>query len=60
MRELADVGAGNEGLVAGAGEDDAKHRRIGLGIFERRLQIRPGRRIERVEHLWSIDGHVGD
>ena len=34
VRELADVGAGNECLVAGARQDDAAHRRIVPGILE--------------------------
>src|SRR5258706_4665520 len=60
MREFTDVGAGDEGLVARAGEDHAVHRRVGLCILEGGPQIGPGRRIERVEHLGAIDRHVGD
>ena len=60
MREFTDVGAGDEGLVARAGEDHAVHGRVGLCILECSLQIGPGRRVERVEHLGPIDRHVGD
>ena len=60
MCEFTDVSAGDEGLVARAGEDHAVHRRVGLCILEGSPQIGPGRRIERVEHLGPIDRHVGD
>jgi hypothetical protein len=39
MREFADVGAGDEGLVARAGEDHAVHGRVGLCILEGGPQI---------------------
>jgi hypothetical protein len=60
MRKFADVGAGDEGLVARAGEDHTVHGRVGLCILEIGLQIGPGRRVERVEHLGPIDRQVGD
>ena len=60
MRELADVGAGDERLVAGAGQDDAAHRSVVPRVLEGRSQILPGRRIQGVEHLGPIDGHIGD
>ena len=60
MRELADVGAGDERLVAGAGQDDAAHRGVVPRILEGGPQILPGRRIQGVEHLGPIDGHIGD
>ena len=60
MRELADVGAGDERLVAGARQDDAAYRGVVPRILEGRSQILPGRRIQRVEHLGAIDGHIGD
>ena len=60
MRELADVGAGDERLVAGAGQDDAAHRSIVSRILEGGPQILPGRRIQGVEHLGPIDRHIGD
>ena len=44
MRELADVGAGDERLVAGAGENDAAHRRVVARILEGRAQVLPGGR----------------
>ena len=60
MRELADVGARYECLVAGAGQDDAAHCRVISRVLECRSQIRPGRRIQGIEHLGPIDGHIGD
>ena len=60
MRELADVGAGNERLVAGARQDDAAYCSVVSRILEGRSQILPGWRIQRVEHLGPIDGHIGD
>jgi hypothetical protein len=60
MRKFADVGAGDEGHVAGAREDDALHGCIGLGVLEGRLQIYQGRRVQRVKDLWTINGDVGD
>ena len=44
MRELADVGAGDEGFVAGSGQDDAAHRGVVPRILEGRAQVLPGRR----------------
>ena len=35
LRELADVGAGDERLVAGAGQDDAADRRVVASVLER-------------------------
>ena len=60
MRELADVGAGDERLVAGAGQDDAAHCGVVPRILEGGPQILPGRRIQGVEHLGPIDRHIGD
>ena len=60
MRELADVGARDECFVAGARQDDAAHCRVISRVLECRSQIRPGRRIQGVEHLGPIDGHIGD
>ena len=60
MRELADVGSCDESLVAGACQDDAAYCSVVSRIFERGPQILPGRRIQRVEHLGPIDGHIGD
>ena len=58
--ELADIGAGDEGLVAGTRQDDAADRRIIACILEGLAQVRPGRRIQRVEDFRAIDGDVGD
>jgi len=58
--ELADIGAGDESLVASAGENDTAHRGVVAGILECGAQIGPGRRVQRIEHLRTIERHVGD
>src|SRR5207249_1572351 len=58
--ELADVGAGDESLVAGTRQDGAADRRISARILEGLAQVRPGRRVQRIEDLRAIDGDVGD
>jgi len=45
-------------LVAGARQDDATDRRIIACILEGLAQVRPGRRVQRIEDLRSIDGDV--
>ena len=60
LRELADVGAGDESLVAGARQDDAAHRGIVARVLEGLSQVRPGRRVQGIEDLRAIDGDVGD
>ena len=60
MRELADVGAGDEGFVAGPRQDDATHGRIVLRMLEGGPQILPCRRVQGVEHLGPGDRHIGD
>src|SRR5262249_17019073 len=60
MRELADIRAGNEGFAAGTCENGAADRRVVARILERRSQILRRRRVQGVEHLWTIDRHVGD
>src|SRR4029077_8575822 len=58
--ELADVCSCDERLVAGPGQDDAAHCRVVARILERRPEVLPRRRIQRVENFWAIDGDVGD
>jgi len=53
-------GPGDESLVAGARQDDAADRRIIARILEGLAQVRPGRRVQRIEDLRAIDGDVGD
>jgi hypothetical protein len=60
VRELADVGAGDERLVAGARQDDAAHGNVVARRLEGCPQILPRRRVQRVEHLGPIDGHIRD
>ena len=60
LREVADVGAGDEGLVARSRQDDAAHGRIILRILEGGPQVLPCRRIQGVEHLGPVDRHIGD
>ena len=60
LRQLADVGARDEGLLARAGEDDDAHLGIVLGSGERLLDLLHGGHIQRIEHLGPVDGDVGD
>ncbi len=60
MRELADVGARDECFAAGARQDGAVHRRVISRVLEGRSNVGPRRRVQGVEHLRPIDGHVGD
>src|ERR1700674_2723 len=58
--KLADVGARYECFAARARQDDAMHCRIISRVLEGRSNVRPRRRVQGVEHLGPIDGHVGD
>ena len=60
MREFADVGAGRERLVAGSGEDDAAHRRVVPGVFQRQPQLGQSGIVERVEDRRTVERDVGD
>src|ERR1700741_2118874 len=60
MRKLADVGARDESLVAGARQNDAAYRGIVPGVLEGLPHIRPRRRIERVEDLRAIYGDISN
>ena len=50
-RQLVDVGAGDERLLAGAGQDDDAHAVVVLQIEDRPPQLVERLRVERVEHL---------
>src|SRR6266567_7825689 len=60
MGELADVGAGDERLVAGSRQNGAAYRSVVARILEGRSQILPGRRIQRVKYVGPIDGDVSN
>src|SRR5580692_3134692 len=60
MRKLADIGARDKCFVAGACQDDAVYCRVISRALECRSNVCPGRRVQGVEHLGPIDGHVGD
>ena len=60
VRQLTNVGAGNERFVAGSRQDDATHRRVVLRVLESGSHVLPCRRIQGVEHLGPIDRYVGD
>ena len=60
LREVADIGAGDEGLVARSRQDDAAHGRIILRILEGGPQVLPCRRIEGVQHFGPVDRHIGE
>ncbi len=55
-----DVRAGHERLVAGSGQDDGPHRRVGLQAAHRVAQFGQRGRVERVEHLRPVDRDGGD
>ena len=57
---FADVRAGGERLVAGAGQDHAAHRGIVTGILEDLAQLRDGGLVEGVEHLRPVERHIRD
>src|SRR6266478_2181981 len=59
-RKLGDVGARDERLVAGAREDRATDGDVVAYILERRAQILPCRRVQRIERFRAIDRHVRD
>jgi hypothetical protein len=59
-RKLVDIRTRDKGFVAGPRQDDAAHCGVIARIFECDSQIRPGRLVQRVEHLGPIDGHIGD
>jgi hypothetical protein len=60
MCELAYVCASDKRLVAGSCKDDASHFGVVSRGFERGPQILPGRRIECVEHLRTIERDIGN
>ena len=60
LRELGNVGACDESLVAGAGQNDASHRGIVPGVLEGRSQVRPRRRIQGIENFRAIYRDVGN
>lgn len=60
LRQVTDIGAGDEGFIARARQDDAAHGRIILRILEGGPQVLPGRRIQGVQHLGPVDRHIGD
>ena len=53
--ELADVGAGDEGLVARSCQDDTAHVGVVPRILKGGSQVFPRRRIQCIEHLGPID-----
>src|SRR5580704_6742718 len=60
MRELANVGTGDEGFVAGSSQDDATHGRVVACVLESGPQVLPRRCIQSVEQLRPVDRHVRD
>src|SRR3954470_10899859 len=60
LRELADVGACDESLLASACQNDASYRGIVPGVLEGPSQVRPRRRIQSVEDFRAIYGDVGN
>ena len=58
--ELADVGAGDERLLARAGDDDHADAVVGLDLRQRGQQLHPHLFVERVELVGAVDGEDGD
>ena len=54
------TGAGDKAFIAGARQDDSAYCSVVPRILERGPQVLPRRRIQSVEHLRPIDGHIGD
>jgi hypothetical protein len=60
VREFADVGAGDKGLVTGSGQNDAADLGVLTRVLEYRTQLFPGLPIEGVEHLGTVQRHSSD
>jgi len=58
--EFTDVGAGDEGLVAGPRQDHAADRIVVAGVFKRCFEIFPGGVAQGVKHLGTIERHISD
>ena len=54
-RQLVDVGAGDERLLAGAGQDHDAHALVLLQLEDRAAQLVERLRVQRVEHLGTVD-----
>ena len=59
-RELVDVGAGDEGLLALAGQHDHAHARIVLARRDRGRQFRERLRVQCVEDFGAVEGDDGN
>ena len=57
---LGDVGAGDEGAVARAGEDDNAYRAVGGDRIERGLERADQRRRQRVEFFGPVEDEADD
>src|SRR5207249_1592529 len=60
MRELADVGSRDERFIPSSRQDDAAHLRIIPCVLKGCSKVFPGSLIESVEHLRTIQRHVGN
>ena len=60
VRELADVGAGDKGLVACPGQDHAADFGVVARVLEYRAQLLPSLPIEGVEHPGAVQRHIGN
>ena len=59
VRHLLDVGAGGEGLVARAGQDQAADAVIVLDRIEEVRQVPEQGRVEGIQRLGPVQGHQG-
>jgi hypothetical protein len=58
--EFRDVGAGREGLVPGPADDDAAHARIGAEFEHRLAQPAPGREVQRIQLVGTVEDDRDD
>ncbi len=60
MRQLADVGSGDEGFVARPGQNHSADCGVLARVLEGLSQVLPRPLTQGVEHLRSIDGHIAN
>src|SRR4029077_216275 len=60
FRQFTYIGAGNECLLTGTGEDDDTNCGVVLDVMKRSPQFFHGGHVERIEDLRAVDGDVSD
>src|ERR1700733_10448543 len=59
-RKLSDIGTSNERLLSSSGQNDASDCGILLRRMKRSVEFFNGPPVERIHHLWAIQGDVTD